>query len=250
MSKFFQMKINVLAFAAHPDDAELSCVGTLLVEKNRGQRIGIVDLTQGELGSRGNAETRAKESAQSAEILGLDVRENLAMPDGFFENNQENKLSIIACLRKYQPDIVLANAPRDRHPDHGRASQLVKEACFLAGLSKIETRDTEGKLQLPWRPKKVFFYMQDFYLEPHFIVDISATMETKMESIKAFTTQFSSGNNEPITYISSDEFLASVTYRNRLMGKKIGAAYGEGFLLAESHLGLNSFKNIVLPEIA
>jgi N-acetylglucosamine malate deacetylase 1 len=244
------MKIDIIAIAAHPDDAELSCAGTLLVEKKRGQTIGIIDLTQGELGSRGTAETRALESAASSKILGLDARENLKLADGFFENSKENKLKIISAIRKYQPTIVLANAIRDRHPDHGRASQLIKESCFLSGLSKIETVDEHGNLQTPWRPQKIFFYIQDFYLEPHFIVDISAEMETKMESVQAFTTQFSSGNNEPTTYISSDKFLDSVRSGNRLMGKKIGADYGEGFLLAESHLGLQSFENLFLPEIA
>jgi bacillithiol biosynthesis deacetylase BshB1 len=243
------MKINTLAFAAHPDDAELSCVGTLLVEKRRGQSIGIIDLTQGELGSRGSAEIRAKESTLSSEILGLDIRENLKMEDGFFENNLSNKIKIIEVIRNYQPDIVLANAPRDRHPDHGRGSQLVKEACFLAGLSKIITQDKAGNSQKAWRPKKVFFYMQDFYLEPDFIIDISAVMDIKMKSILSYDTQFSGSNNEPLTYISSDSFLESVKYRNRLIGKKIGVEYGEGFILAESHLGLPNFENIILPEI-
>lgn len=245
------MKIDILALAVHPDDAELSCAGSLLVQKKLGQTIGIIDLTQGELGSRGTKETRAQESKMASEILGLDVRENLKMRDGFFEINEENKLKIIEVIRKYQPTYVLANAPRDRHPDHGRASQLIKEACFLSGLSKIKTKDENGIEQLHWRPKKVFYYMQDFYLEPDFIIDISAEMEVKMNSIKAYATQFSSSDgNDPKTYISSEEYLNTVKYRNRMMGKKIGAEYGEGFLLAEAHLGLKNFEGLVIPEFS
>jgi N-acetylglucosamine malate deacetylase 1 len=242
------MKLDILALAAHPDDAELSCVGTLLVHKKIGKKIGIVDLTQGELGSRGTIETRAIESANASSILGLDARENLKLVDGFFENNQASRLAIIRSIRKYQPDIVLANAPRDRHPDHGRASQLIKDACFLSGLIKIETHNNNDELQIPWRPKKVFFYVQDYFLEPNFIIDISDEMETKMESIKAFKTQFAGGDDEPATYISSNEFLDTVRHRNRLMGKRIGVEYGEGFLLSESHLGLKNFAHLVLPE--
>lgn len=243
------MKLDILAIAAHPDDAELSCAGALMLHKNLGQKTGILDLTQGELGSRGSIEIRAKESAHAAEILQLDARENLQFKDGFFSNDEAHQRKLITAIRKYKPTIVLANAPRDRHPDHGRASQLIRDACYLAGLTKITT-ELDGQVQAAWRPKKVFFYIQDMYLEPHFVLDISSVFEQKMQSIQAYASQFYSDTLDgPKTYISSAEYLNMVKYRNMLMGKKIGTAYGEGYVLGESHLGLQNFNNLVLPEL-
>lgn len=241
------MKVNILAFGAHPDDVELSCAGILYKHKLKGDTIGIIDLTQGELGSRGSAEIRKEEATQAAKILELSCRENLAMPDGFIENNKENRLKIIEVIRKYQPEIILANAPQDRHPDHGHASALVRDAAFLAGLVKIETAHA------PWRPKKIFYYIQDYYLEPNFIIDISDSFEKKMQSILAYKTQFytaSLNNSEPSTYISSENFLSTIEKRCALFGKRIGVKYGEGLLLATNYLGLSDLSEIVLPEIS
>lgn len=246
--QILQMKLDILAMAAHPDDAELSCAGTLLIHKQLGQKIGILDLTRGELGSRGSIEIRAEESKHASEILQLDMRENLGFKDGFFANDEAHKMALIQKIRQYRPTIVLANAPSDRHPDHGRASQLIKESCFLSGLIKIETF-LNGEAQQAWRPKKVFFYIQDMYLEPHFVIDISKVFEQKMESILAYGSQFFSKDGGPKTYISSDEYVNMIKYRHALMGKKIGASYGEGFVLGESHLGLHDFTNLCIPEL-
>ena len=174
------MKLDLLAFGVHPDDIELSCSGTLLVEKSKGKKVGIVDLTLGELGTRGTAQTRIEEAENSARILGVDVRENLEMADGFFRNDEENQKKIIKVLRKYRPEIILCNAPDDRHPDHGRSAQLVSDACFLSGLRKIETFDGE-KQQEAWKPKYVFNYIQDIYFTPSFVIDISGVIEQKLE---------------------------------------------------------------------
>ena len=242
------MKLNILAIGAHPDDIELSCSGTLAVHKNLGYKIGILDLTQGELGSRGSVEIRQNESSNASKILDLDIRENLSFSDGFFKNDEAHQLELIKVIRKYQPDIILANAPNDRHPDHGRGALLIKDACFLSGLVKIETT-FNGELQKPWRPKKIFNYIQDLYLEPDFIIDISAVFDKKIASIKAYESQFYSESIDgPKTYISSEEYLNLVEYRNRLMGKKIGVKYGEGFLSIHNHIGLTNFSNIILPE--
>lgn len=238
------MKLDILAFGAHPDDVELSCSGLLLVEKSRGQKIGIVDLTEGEMGSRGDAQTRYKESALASSILGIDVRINLQMPDCFFENNQENKLKVIRALRSYRPDIVLCNAPSDRHPDHGRGAQMVSDACFLSGLVKIETTDEHGT-QEPWRPSHVFHYIQDRALEPDFIVDISSHIETKLESIKAYKTQFHNPNLAgPETYISKPEFIDQLLQTNKLLGKRIGTSYGEGYISTKK-IGLHTLQDII-----
>lgn len=180
--------------------------------------------------------------------MNVDVRVNLGLPDGFFKNDEEHQRKLIQVIRTYQPDIVLANAPNDRHPDHGRAALLVKDACFLSGLVKIETM-LDGQVQKPWRPKKVFNYIQDLYIEPDFIIDITDVFEQKMNSIKAYETQFFSSTIEgPKTYISSLDFLQTVEYRCRMMGKKIGVKYGEGFLSLHNHIGLRDFSNIILPE--
>ena len=235
------MKIDVLAFGVHPDDVELGCAGVLIAEKKNGKKIAIVDLTQGELGTRGNAEIRKEEATAAAEILNADARENLMMEDGFFENNETNKRKIITVLRKYKPEIIFCNAPEDRHPDHGRSAALVEEAAFLSGLSKIETF-LDDELQTAWRPKFVFNFIQDRYLKPDFLIDVSAEMEQKIESVKAYKTQFFNVENPggPQTYISSPEFLESVYARAAMFGKMIGVKYAEGFL-SKKMIG---FKNL------
>ena len=236
------MKLDILAFGVHPDDVELSCSGVLLSEKLRGKKTGVVDLTRGELGTRGSAEIREKEAAASAKILQLDARENLGFADGFFKNDEEHQRKVIASIRKYQPEIILCNAPEDRHPDHGRSAQLVEDAAFLSGLRKIETLDENGKSQEAWKPKYVFNYIQDRYLQPNFVIDISDMMEKKIESIKAFSTQFyNPGVDEPETYISTPDFLDSVIYRAKMMGKMIGVKYAEGFI-SKKMIGFNSFN--------
>ncbi len=239
------MKLDILAFGVHPDDIELSCSGVLLVEKLRGKKTGVVDLTRGELGTRGTAETREIEAANSAKILQLDARENLGLADGFFKNNEEHQRKVIIAIRKYQPEIILCNAPEDRHPDHGRSAQLVEDAAFLSGLRKIETYDDEGKIQEAWKPKYVFHYIQDRYLQPDFVIDITHVMGQKIESIKAFSTQFyNPGLNEPQTYISTPDFLDSIIYRSKMMGKMIGVKYAEGFI-SKKMIGMRSFDALI-----
>nr|WP_121273731.1 bacillithiol biosynthesis deacetylase BshB1 [Pedobacter schmidteae] len=223
------MKLDILVLAVHPDDAELGCSGTILKHIALGKKVGIIDFTRGELGTRGSAEIRDHEAADSARIMGLHARENLRFKDGFFENNEAHQLEVIKMIRKYQPEIVLTNALHDRHPDHGRAGDLANDACFLAGLSKIETQ-LDGVIQTAWRPRLVFQYIQDRYIQPDIIIDITPYMETKIASIKAFKTQFFNPElDEPDTYISSPEFFESVIGRAREFGKSIGATYGEGF---------------------
>ncbi len=245
------MKLDLLAFAAHPDDAELACSGTLYKHAQMGKKVGVIDLTQGELGSRGTPQTRAAETAESTAILGLHIRENLGLDDGFFTNNKENQLKVIAALRTYQPEIVLINAPTDRHPDHGKGAQLLKDACFYSGLIKITTVDKEGNSQKPWRPKRIFHYIQDMDLEPTLLIDITAAFETKMKSIQCFTTQFfdANSNDGPKTYISGQNFLNGIEARAALYGKRIGVKYAEGFIQAGSTMGLNSMFDMILPEL-
>ncbi len=223
------MKLDILVFAVHPDDAELGCSGTILKHISQGKKVGIVDFTRGELGTRGTAETRDLEAAESAKILGLHARENLRFKDGFFKNDEAHQLEIIKMIRKYQPEIILTNALHDRHPDHGRAGDLANDAIFYSGLRKIET-SLDSVVQQEWRPRLVFQYIQDRYIKPDIIVDISDFMDKKIESIRAFKTQFDSPDeSEPQTYISSPEFLESVIGRARELGKNIGTQYGEGF---------------------
>lgn len=227
------MKLDLLVLAVHPDDAELGCSGTIVKHIAAGKKAGIVDLTRGELGTRGTAETRDAEAAEAAEIMGLHVRENLGFKDGFFQNDQAHQLEVIRIIRKYRPEIILANALRDRHPDHGRACQLVKDACFLSGLAKVNTFQ-DGEAQEAWRPRLLLNYIQDEYIRPDIIVDISDHIETKAAAVRAFRTQFfSPGVDGPPTYISSPEFFESVIGRAREFGKSIGAAYGEGFTSAK-----------------
>ncbi|MEP7256534.1 MAG: bacillithiol biosynthesis deacetylase BshB1 [Ferruginibacter sp.] len=238
------MKLDILAFGVHPDDVELSCAGVLLVEKNNGKKTGIIDLTGGELGTRGTAETRRTEAAGAAKILGVDVRENLTMADGFFKNDETHQRKVITALRTYQPEIILCNAPEDRHPDHGRSSNLVSDAAFLSGLMKIETTEN-GIVQEAWRPKYVFRYIQDRMLKPDFVIDITSVFEQKIEAIKAYKTQFHTGGTDgPETYISSPDFLDSVIYRHKWFGKMIGVKYAEGFI-SDKMIGLKSFDAII-----
>lgn len=238
------MKLDILAFGAHPDDVELSCSGVLMIEQLNGKKTGVVDLTEGELGSRGTVSTRYQESAAAAKILGLKTRVNLQLEDGFFSNNRESQLKVIQILRKYQPEIILCNAPDDRHPDHGRGAQLVADASFLSGLVKIETFEN-NIAQHPWRPKYVLHYIQDRQLEPDFIVDISSVFDKKIEAIKAYKTQFHNPDIEgPETYISKPEFLEHLISINKIAGKKIGVQYGEGFMSAKK-IGLKTLDALV-----
>lgn len=238
------MKLDILVFGAHPDDVELSCSGTLLVEKMNSKKVGIIDLTRGELGTRGTAEMRKQEAVDAAAIMQMDIRENLEMADGFFTNDQAHQRKIITALRKYQPEIVLCNAPEDRHPDHGRAADLVYTASFLSGLTKIETEEN-GSLQKAWRPKYLFNYIQDRYLHPNLVVDITEVFDKKIEAIKAYKTQFyNPGSKEQETYISSSEFLDSVIYRCKMFGKLIGVKYAEGFL-SKKMIGIRGFDALI-----
>ncbi len=225
------MKLDILVFAVHPDDAELGCSGTIIKHINLGYKVGLVDLTRGELGTRGTVKTRDAEAAGSAKIMGLTIRENLGMRDGFFKNDEAHQLKIITTIRKYQPDIVIANAYHDRHPDHGRACNLVTDATFYAGLSKIETHFNQI-VQDAWRPGLLLHFIQDSYIKPDVLVDITDEMPQKMLAIKAFKTQFYSADDldkEVQTYISSPEFLEIIKARAKEFGKSIGAGYAEGF---------------------
>lgn len=223
------MKLDILAIGAHPDDVELSCSGTLAKEINRGRKVGILDLTRGELGTRGTAETRDEEAKTAAELLGVSMRKNLEFSDGFFINNTAHQLEIIKVLRKYRPEIVFCNAIHDRHIDHGKGSRLVSEACFLSGLKKIETI-CEGNVQKEWRPKHVYHYIQWYDIEPDVVVDISGFMDKKLECVRAYKTQFHDiTSKEPQTPISSSNFFESITYRSRNLGRIIGTDYAEGF---------------------
>lgn len=243
------MKLHLLAIAAHPDDVELGCAGTLIKHARIGQAVGIVDLTEGELGTRGTVQDRYAEAAAAAGIMGVRVRHNARMADGFFRNDEEHQRSLIRYIRLHQPDIVIANALSDRHPDHGRGGRLIADACFLAGLRKVET-EWEGKAQQAWRPKRVFHMIQDRQLEPTFIVDISDAFDTKLEAIKAYKSQFHNpDSDEPMTYIASQSFLKQIEYRDALMGKKIGTKYGEGFI-SENIVGVSDLDRLVYPELS
>ena len=223
------MKLDILAFGAHPDDVELGCAGTILKEVSLGKKVGVVDLTRGELGTRGTAETRDEEAKAAAKILGVLVRENLGLRDGFFVNDEKHQLEVIKMIRKYKPEIVLCNAVDDRHIDHGKGSKLVSDACFLSGLVKIET-SIDGEQQEAWRPKVVYHYIQWKNIEPDFVVDISGFEEKKIESILAYKTQFYDPNsNEPATPITSKNFLESVKYRAQDLGRLVGKDFAEGF---------------------
>ncbi len=245
------MKLDVLAIGVHPDDVELGCAGTLLKEIQRGKKAGIIDLTQGELGTRGNAATRYAEAAEAAKILGISVRETLKMRDGFFKNDETHQLLLIQAIRKYRPDIILGNVLSDRHPDHGRAGQLINDACFLSGLSKISTQNEDGTSQERWRPCYFLQYMQDSYHEPDLLIDISSVIDEKMKSIEAYSTQFYTNSNKeregPRTYISTPDFKESILARMRIMGKRIGVKYAEGFMSVK-HIGLQNLGGLILEE--
>lgn len=240
-------KVDILAFGVHPDDVELGCSGTIIASVAQGKKVAVVDLTQGELGTRGTIETRKTEAAEAARIMRVSFRENLQMADGFFQIDEVNTRKVIAAIRKYQPDIVLCNALEDRHPDHGRSSQLVEEAAFLSGLRKIET-EADGQPQEAWRPKYVFHYIQDRYLKPDFVFDISAYMSQKINAVQAYTTQFYTSatpdSDEPQTYISTPDFLETIKARALMLGKRIGVKYGEGYL-TKKMIGVTDFNAFV-----
>jgi bacillithiol biosynthesis deacetylase BshB1 len=237
------MKLDILAFGAHPDDVELGCSGTILKEVSLGKKVGIIDLTRGELGTRGSAEIRDQEANAAAMVLGVSVRENLNMRDGFFVNDEKHQLEIIKMIRKYQPEIVLCNAIEDRHIDHGKGSKLVSDACFLSGLMKIETV-LDGEIQKPWRPKVVYHYIQWKNIEPDFVVDITGFTDKKIESILAYRSQFYDPNSkEPESPISSKNFLESLNYRSRDLGRLTGVEHAEGFTV-ERYLAVNSLGDL------
>ena len=235
------MKLDILAFGAHPDDVELSCSGTLLHHIGLGKKVGVVDLTKGELGTRGSAEIRSEEAKKAAELMGISARENLELPDGFLLNDQPSQLKVVQVIRRYQPDIVLATATEDRHPDHGKAAKIVADSCFLSGLVKIETEDASKK-QEAWRPKAVYHYVQDYYLEPDLVVDITPYLEKKMEIIKAYASQF--GEQGSKTMISSPEFLEYIKLRAIQFGRPIGVKYGEGFV-ANRYVGVKNLFDLL-----
>jgi len=238
------MKLDILAFGVHPDDVELGCAGTIMAAIDQGKKVGIVDLTRGELGTRGTPSTRTQEAAAAAKIMGVQVRENLDMADGFFVNDEAHQRKIIALIRKYQPDVILANAPEDRHPDHGRSAKLVSDAAFLSGLRKVETI-YEGITQTAWRPAYTFHYIQDRFIQPSFVIDITSYMERKMEAVLAYGTQFTNANTtEPQTYISSPQFLETVKARALMLGKRIGVGYAEGYI-TEKIIGFSNFDAII-----
>ncbi len=236
------MKLHILAIAAHPDDTELSCSGTLLKHISMGYNCGVLDLTSGELGTRGSAELRLIEAANAAKILGLQVRDNLKMADGFFKNDQEHQLEIIKKIRQYQPELVLCNAVSDRHPDHGRAAQLVSEACFYSGLIRVQTQ-LNGQEQQAWRPKAVYHYIQDRQLTPDIVVDVTAFVEKKMEAIQAFKSQFYDPNSkEPESPISVKNFFELVKGKMSVFGRDAGFEYAEGFTVERTPGVTDLFK--------
>ncbi len=238
------MKLDILAFGAHPDDVELSCGATLAKEVSLGKTVGVVDLTRGELGTRGSAEIRDTESAKAAAILGLAVRENLRFRDGFFVNDEAHQMGVIKTLRKYRPDIVLCNAVDDRHIDHGKGSRLVSDACFLSGLRRIET-EIDGMSQEAWRPKVVYHYIQWKNLVPDFVVDVTGFMDIKVDSLMAYSSQFYDPNStDPVTPIATKNFKDSILYRAADLGRLIGSEYAEGFTV-ERYVAVNSLGDLV-----
>ena len=242
------MKLDILAVAAHPDDIELGCSGTLINEIRRGKKVGIVDLTQGELGTRGTVETRYQEAADAGKIMGIVSRVNLKMRDGFFKNDEEHQLKLIQAIRTFRPEIVIGNILEDRHPDHGRAGWLTYDACFLSGLKQISTLDDNSQPQEKWRPKILLHYIQDRFYEPDIIIDVTESWEQRMEAVKAYKTQFHDPNSsEADTYLSNPDFLDAITSRARLLGKRIGVKYAEGFL-SRKNIGLESLDSLILHE--
>jgi len=242
------LKLHILAIAAHPDDIELGCAGTLIKHVMSGHAVGILDLTEGELGTRGSVAMRYKEAELAARAMGVKVRMNARMADGFFKNDEAHQRLLCKYIRHFQPDIVIANSLADRHPDHGRGGRLIADACFLAGLRKIET-EWDGVAQDAWRPRRVYHLIQDRMHQPTFIVDITSVYEKKMEVISCYKSQFHNpSSSEPATYISSGNFLSSIRYRDALNGKQIGTEYGEGFV-SENIPGIDNLDNLLLPEM-
>ena len=238
------MKLDILAIGAHPDDVELGCGATIAKEISLGKKVGIIDLTRGELGTRGSAEIRDQEAADSAKILGVEVRENLGFADGFFINNKKHQLEVIKMIRKYQPEIVLCNAIQDRHIDHGKGSKLVSDACFLSGLRKVET-DLNGESQKEWRPKRVYHYIQWENSKPDFVVDVSGFIDLKMDAVKAFSSQFYDPNNkEPVSPITSKNFIDSIKYRAQDLGRLVGTDFAEGFTV-ERYLAVKKLDDLI-----
>ena len=237
------LKLDILAFGAHPDDTELGCGGTLIKHIRNGKKVGVVDLTEGQLGSRGSVEKRYEEAANAAKIQGLSCRENLGMEDGWFENDKESRIKVIEMIRKYKPEIVLANAIDDRHPDHGRGARLVADALFYSGLIKVET-SLEGELQEPWRPKALYHYIQDYHIEPDLVIDVSEFWDLKIEAVMAFSSQFyNPTSNEKETPISSKAFLDFLGARARSIGRPIHAEYAEGFTKTR-YIGVNDLFDL------
>lgn len=244
-------KLHILAIAAHPDDVELSCAGTLIKHVEMGHAVGILDLTEGELGTRGTVADRYAEAAASASLMGVRIRENAKMSDGFFMNDEAHQRILISYIRFFQPDIVITNALDDRHPDHGRAAKLVADSCFLAGLRQIKT-DWDLSSQEAWRPKRVYHMIQDRQMEPTFAVDITSSFAKKMDAIRCFKTQFFSNSDtsgEPTTYISTPDFMHQLEHRDAMMGKRIGVKYAEGFVSLNLP-GISDLDELLLPEIS
>ncbi len=239
------MKVDILAIGAHPDDIELSASGTLFRHIDLGYSVALCDLTRGELGTRGSAALRMEEANRSRILFGIESRDNLMMRDGFFEHSEENILKIAGVIRKYRPEIVLANARSDRHPDHGRAAKLINDACFYAGLVKIPTKDLSGNQQLPWRPKAVYNYIQDRNTKADLVIDISAYMDKKIESIMAFSSQFfNPESKEPVTPISTMDFIEYIKAKNRSYARDIGVEYAEAFTV-ERNLGVKNLFDLI-----
>jgi bacillithiol biosynthesis deacetylase BshB1 len=238
------MKLDILAFGAHPDDVELGCGATIAKEISLGKKIGIVDLTRGELGTRGSADLRDIEAANAAKILGVSIRENLRFADGFFINDKKHQLEVIKMIRKYQPDIVLCNAIDDRHIDHGKGSKLVSDACFLSGLMKIET-ELEGNDQEKWRPKHVYHYIQWKNIEPHFVVDVSGFIDKKIDAILAYSSQFyDPKSKEPETPITTKNFKESINNRGKELGRLIGVDCAEGYT-SERYVAVENLDKLI-----
>lgn len=238
------MKLDVLVFAAHPDDAELACGGTILSLIAKGKKVGIVDFTRGEMGTRGTPEIRDAEAAAASKILGLTARENLKFKDVFFRNDDEHVLEVVKKIRHYQPDVILANALADRHPDHGKAAQVVKRATFLAGLKNVKT-DLDGKSQENWYIKSLYHYIQTDFHQPDFVIDVSAFWETRMEAVRAFKSQFFDPNGESTnTLISTPEFMELIDARGREFGMFIRVKYGEGFI-SDRMLGVSDLTSLL-----
>lgn len=239
------MKLDILVLAVHPDDAELGCGGTIAKHISLGDKVGIIDFTRGELGTRGTAASRAQEAQASSDILKLSVRKNLELADGFFTNTEASQRAVIRAIRSYQPAIILANAIHDRHPDHGRAAALATDACFLSGLAKIETTDQQGNAQAPWRPRAVYHFIQSNFIAPDFIVDVADFWEVKLNAIRAFKSQFHNPTStEPETYISSAGFMQQIESRAIELGRAIGTSHGEGFTV-ERFVGVKSLKDLI-----